>query len=153
MARQTQEKEIDGFRFSVQQLPGMRSLRLMHKLAKALGPGVLKALSGAPEGAGGGVSLGNLDLGNLADGLSLLFDKFSADDFEAVVRELFETATVTENGNTFPMMQVFDNTFAGRPDVVLKAVQFALEVNYKSFFGVFLAAARGAGSLSGISKS
>lgn len=145
MARQTQEKEIDGLRFAVQQLPAMRSMRLLHKLARAIGPGLLKSLSGAGD-VSAGVKVADMDVGDMADGIGMVFDRFSADDLEALIRELFESATVAEGGNTLPLMPVFDNVMAGRPTTVLKAVRFALEVNYRDFFGALLASAQGLGA-------
>jgi len=140
MARQQKEKTIDGLTFTVQQLPAMRSLKLLHRLGKTVGPAMLKALSGAPDKAP--AKLGSMNVADMADGVALLFDRLSADDAESIVRELFETATVTENGNTFQLMPVFDNVLAGRTATLFKAVKFALEVNYQDFLPALLASAQ-----------
>jgi len=140
MARAQKEKTIDGLTFTVQQLPAMRSLKLMHKLGKTIGPAMLKALSGAP--AGKEIKVGNINVADMADGVSLLFDRLSAEDTESIVRELFETTMVTENGQTFQLMPVFDNVLAGKMATLFKAVKFALEVNYQDFLPALLASAQ-----------
>jgi hypothetical protein len=127
MARRAETQTIDGVQFTVQQLPAMRSMKLMHKLAKALGPAMLKAV-------GSGGSLKELNLGNAGDAAQMLFEKFSADDFEALIRELLETALVTRGGSQIPLMPVFDDEMCGKPDTVLKLLRFALSVNYQSFW-------------------
>lgn len=140
MARAQKEKTIDGLTFTVQQLPAMRSLKLMHRLGKTIGPALLKSLSGAPSGAT--VKVGNINVADMADGVALLFDRLSADDAESIVRELFETTMVTENGQTFQLMPVFDNVLAGKMSTLFKAVRFALEVNYQDFLPALLASAK-----------
>lgn len=143
--RQTKEKEIDGIRFSVQQLPAMRGVLLMHKLARAVGPAMLKALSGAGDSQKG-VSIASVDLGGIADSVGLVFDRFSASDLEALIKELFETATLTDGANTFPVMQVFDNVLAGKTSTIFKAIRFALEVNYQDFLGALAASVSALGA-------
>lgn len=132
--RESKSKDIDGLLLTVQQLPAMRSTLLMHKLGKAVGPALAKMVSGK-----GVTSLADMDLGGIADGVQMLFDRFSADDLSSLMKELFESSTLEVNGNTFPMMKVFDNEFAGKPGAVLTAIQFALEVNYGDFLGALLA--------------
>ena len=141
MARAQKEKTIDGLTFTVQQLPAMRALKLMHKLAKTIGPAMLKALSGAPS-TGAPIKVGNINVAELADGVALLFDRLSEADVESIMRELFETTMVTENGQTFQLMPVFDNVLAGKMSTLFKAVQFALEVNYRDFLPALLASAQ-----------
>lgn len=132
MARATQSQDIDGTMFAVSQLPAMRSMRLMHRLAKAVGPALLKAAGGKA------VSLKELDLSNAGEAAQMLFETFSENDFETLIRELLESATVEHEGRTIPLMPVFDVVMAGKPGTILKLLKFALEVNYGSFFGGFL---------------
>lgn len=142
--RESRSQDIDGLTFTVTQLPAMRSVLLLHKLAKAAGPGILKAL--------GGGGLLQQDVGGLSDAVASAFDRFSGADLESLVRELFETTTVTlPEGRTAPLMPVFNEVLAGKPGTVLKALRFALSVNYSDFWGAALGvlgnlAAAGGGS-------
>lgn len=136
MARETRSATIDGFTFTVQQLPAMRAIKLMHKLTRAAGPALLKAVGGAA----GGVKLSNLNLADMADGAQTLFDKFSEDDLEALIKTLFEGAVLGVDGKEYPLSPgVLDIQLSGKPGTILKAVRFALEANYADFFGEFLA--------------
>ena len=140
---EAKSKTIDGITFTVQQLPYRKSARLMHKLASSLGPALLRSLAGAPlptSVAGAAEAAKELDLSNMAAGMQLLFDRFSADDFDRLVSELFETTTITQGGAEVPLLPVLDTAMAGKHGTMLKAIQFALEVNYGNFFGAFLAA-------------
>jgi hypothetical protein len=135
--RETKSQEIDGITFHVQQLPAMRAMKLMHKLVKAVGPAMLKALGEDPAAAKAG--LASMNVSALAEGASILFENFSDADLEALIRTLFETAFVTVDGQKMQLMPVFDDKLSGRPGTVLKGLKFALEVNYSDFFGEFLA--------------
>ncbi len=142
MSRKSESKGIDGIEFTVTQLPAMRSMKLMHKLARALGPAMAKA-------AGAGTQLGQQDIASFGEAAQAAFDRFSAEDLEALIKELFETATMTLDGNTVPIMPVFNDALAGKPGTILKALQFALEVNYSDFLGGLLASV---GALKGPAK-
>lgn len=120
----------------------MRSMKLMHKLARVLGPAMVKA-------AGAGGNLASLDISTFGDAAQAAFDRFSADDLETLIKELFETGTMSLDGNTVPIMPVFNDALAGKPGTILKALQFALEVNFKDFLSGFLASA---GALKGQAK-
>ena len=139
MARERKLKVIgtgaDGdVELDVQQLPAMRSMRLLHRLTRALGPAFAAAAKG-----GGKMSLGDLDIGNLSDAANLFFDKFSEQDLEDVTRQLLEESLTSLGGKKLPTLSVLDQVYGGRPDLLLKAVAFALETNY----GPLFAAARG----------
>lgn len=136
--REQKERTIDGVTIRVQQLPAMRSVKLMHRLGRAIGPAMLQALAGADVKSTKDFANAKINMGAIGDAIGSAFDRFSEDDLERLTRELFETATVTDKGKEFPMMSVFDNVFAGKPGTVLKAIKFALEVNYQDFFGVLL---------------
>lgn len=142
--RESQSKTIDGLTFTVGQLPAMRAVKLMHRLARAVGPAMLKSLAGANVASVKDIANLDLNLGDAADGVAMMFDKFTENDLEALIRELFETATVVHNGNTVPLMPVFDHVMQGRAGTVMKAVKFALEVNYQDFLGALLAQVAGA---------
>lgn len=137
--REAQSRTIDGITITVQQLPAMRAMKLAHRLGKSLGPGLLRGLSGV-DLTKGAAAVSSVDVGSLAPAVEAAFDRFSEEDLERLVRELFETATVQLDGRTAPMLPVFDATFQGKTSTVFKAIKFALEVNYQDFFGALLGA-------------
>lgn len=132
MARASRSRMIDGLTFTVQQLPATRGLLLFHKLLRCVGPSILRSLGTGKLS----LDLKSLNLASVGDALERVLEKFSAEDLDAMRRDLFETATVTEGAQTLPLAQVFEEAMAGRPFTTLKALQFALEVNFESFFGV-----------------
>lgn len=138
--RKTETKAIDGITLTVQQLPAMRALKLMHRLARSVGPAMLRALSGVDLGtaqASPGGLMSRVKLDDVATGLQSALAAFSEADLEALVKELFETTMVDRGGQTMPLLPVFDDVFQGAPLTILKAVRFALEVNFGNFFAAF----------------
>lgn len=136
MSRETKTEFIDGLEITVMQLPAKRALKLMHRLAKVLGPAALKAVGGD------GLSLKNLataKLGNLSEAASMIFDKFSESDLDQLLQDLFETARLGVNGKQLPMLTVMDDQLAGKPGALLSMIKFALEVNFGPFLSGFLA--------------
>jgi hypothetical protein len=128
--RRAESKEIDGFVFHVTQLPGMRGVKLWHKLVRTAAPAVLKSLGGANASK---LNLANMDVAALAEGAQILFQSFSESDLEQLIRTLFETAILEHEGQKLPLMQVFDDKLSGRVMTVLKGVWFALGVNFSDF--------------------
>lgn len=137
--RESKSKEIDGVLFTVQTMPLKRSLRLMHKLARAGMPAMLKAVGGANVSAKVKLADMNIDLSNLSDAAAMVLDKFSENDLEHMTNELLESATITAEGKEAPALRVMDSVC--KPMTVFKALGFALEVNYGDFFAAFLDAA------------
>lgn len=121
-----QQKTIDGFHFTVSQLPGTRSLKVFARITKMLGKGASKALGAAGKGGDvAGAAMLEL-LGNVDEG-----------DVEYVAKQLLEVAVVASpEGSGCPSGNVtanFDALFQGRLDLLLKALFFAIQVNYGSF--------------------
>lgn len=135
--RETRSKEIDGFTFTVQQLPARRGAKLEIKLTRILGPGVLRSLSGVKLSASKLADV-DLNLSDLANGLEDVFTKFSENDFDSLINELFETSTISQNGKTVQLLPVVDEWLAGHPETLFKAVKFALEVNFGNFISALL---------------
>lgn len=125
-------KDIDGFKVTVTTLTAMRSLKLMHRLIKAVGPGLLKSLSGVASK--GKVSIGDLDVGSLADGAQAILDRLSENDLEDTVKTLFETALLERSGKSQQFMSSYEMAYAGNMPALLKTIQFGLEANYGNFF-------------------
>jgi hypothetical protein len=131
------EKEIDGIKFTVRQLPAMKALRMLNRLTRTVGPAV------ASLGAGG------LDMASLPEALAKLGEKLSDAELESITRELLADTTFqpVDGGPGGELMKVFDQTLAGRPETTLKLLAFALEANFANFFGDLQAlAARRQGS-------
>ncbi len=137
MARKTESRDIDGLGFSVTQLPGMRAQKMLPRLGKILGPAVAK-LGGMAKGLGG------LDVGALGDAAEALFSTLTPEEYESLTRELLETAQVTQEGKTAPLMRQYDDVMAGRVMTGVKLLAFALEVNFGDFLPVILASANAA---------
>lgn len=115
---------IDGMTFGITQLTTMKSLRMLNRLGRALGPALAKL---------GSVSAGNvadMSVGPFGEAVAALCERLSDDELEAITRELLATATV----NGALLMPQFDVTLQGRADTVIKLLKFALTVNYGSFF-------------------
>jgi hypothetical protein len=147
--RSVQSRTIDGSTFTVQQLPAMQSVLLLHRLAKTMGGGLLKVLAGAGGGGGPKVDLRALDVDSLIPAMESFFDRFSEADLERLLRQLLETATVQGKGGEMALLPVFDVELQGKPMTVFKLLAFALEVNYRDFFSALLALASREGSASG----
>ncbi len=131
----TQTREIDGLTVSVSQLPPMRSLRMLNRLRKAIGPAMSKLLSGNTG------KLGDMDISRLGDALEAL--NLPDQELEDITKELLATARIQVDGKNMNMMNggQFDPSMNGQVGVILKAVGFAIEVNYGSFFGALRALA------------
>jgi len=124
--REAQTREIDGIPFTVQQLPAMRAAKLSHRLGSVVGPAIAKIAAGAAKD--------ELDLSQLGDAVQILFDRLPEKEFEALIKELLETAQVTINGQTAPLMPAFDAVFTGKISTLFKVLKFSLEVNFADFF-------------------
>jgi hypothetical protein len=131
----SESREIDGMSFTVTQLPATKQFRLQAWLALKVGPGIVKALSGV-DLSGGAKSLSKVDLGEMADGVAMLCDRLSADDFEKLWKELLEGARVKVDGNSVLLKDVFEVVMVGKFLTLLKLIRFAMEVNFGSFFDV-----------------
>lgn len=118
---ENREKEIDGFKFTVPQLPAMRSLRMLRRLSSAFGPAVAQAF---------GSATGEVDFKGLASALEMLFMKLTEDELEQITKELLAQALVDGR----PLLREMDLTLAGKPGTLLKLLAFSVEVNYGSFF-------------------
>lgn len=139
MAREPKDKEIDGMKFTVQMMPVKRAIKMLHKLARAGLPAMLKAV-GESKLEGESLGLADLDLSNLGEAAAMLFEKFSDADLDHCMSELLETAVVEAEGKTTPVLKALD-TVITNPLTMFKAMAFALEVNYGNFSDAFRAAA------------
>jgi hypothetical protein len=146
----TQERTIDGVKFTVGQLPAMRSMRLLNRITRVASPALAKATAALKQGStlkpG---TLADLDLGALGGAVEALFHKLPDDELEHITRELLATALYHDlkTNEAGEVMPAFDALFQGRLSLVFRLLAFSFEVNYGDFFGVFrgLAAAQAKG--------
>lgn len=127
----TERKSIDGIDVEVTQLTAMKSLRMFHRLATAVGP-AFGELMGALGGRKNALDA-ELDPRALGLAVSKLCMSVSADDLESITRELLETARVHINGQQGRLMDQFELLFQGKLPTLFKVLAFALQVNYGSF--------------------
>jgi hypothetical protein len=126
MACETKEvriKMIGGERRAlVSQLPAMRSLRLLTRLGRVVGPSLGLLFKG--------------DDAQLGEAISALFARLDENEVEHLVSELlFESgARIEVGGQLAEVKSVFASEFAGDLGAVGALVLEALKVNYSSFF-------------------
>src|SRR5688572_18336991 len=126
MGTQTQTKEIDGQTWEVSQLPGMKSLKMFRRLGNVLGPALAKTLASGVD-----VQQGKMNLVGIGEAIGALFERLSEPELESIVKDLLWNAVV-DGKVLFPTgtNAQFDTLMAGRTVTVLKALVFAIEVNY-----------------------
>jgi len=128
MGLATQTKEIDGFSVQVTQLSCRRALKTLNRLGKVLGPALAK-VSAIVSNAG---SIEKVDVGSMGSSVESLFSSLADDDLDFFVNTFFEASTL----NNAPFLKTFDVVLQGQVDVLLRALLFAIEVNYGNFFNV-----------------
>jgi hypothetical protein len=134
---QQQEVELDGLKFTLQQPPAMRAMRLWARLAGLLAKPVAAALPSAK----GAKTASDIDLAQLGPALEQLFAKLSPEEMEILLRELFATVflhvTNNTNGNTMPvpLLPQFDTAMQGRPFTALKLAVECVRFYYSDFLG------------------
>lgn len=138
--RTSTTKTIDGVTVTVQQLPGMRGVRMLHRLTKAVGPALAASLVGF-KSVKSLKDLGNADVGaivgGLGDAVQKLFDNLTEAELEQLITDLLEGALVELEGQTIPLTRpIFDKVMTGRAHVALGFTVFAIEVNYGNFTDV-----------------
>jgi hypothetical protein len=142
MGIRSETKEIRGTTFIVTQLTATRSLKLLNKVGKVLGPS-LAHLGRAVEG--GDLRSANVDFGEIGSAAGALFERLSDDAlFDAITRELLSGVTVQGKDGMTPLFPgastaTFDAVFADHPSDAYRLMLFALEVNYQDFFGAIAA--------------
>lgn len=145
MARTAEEKTIRGRTFKVWKLPGMRGIKLFYRLSSVVIPSLTRI--------GGGLAAFdfNADASSLVKFLpemyqaaTFLFEKLPEAEFERLIKELLETATVVplDGGEEQSLLPIFDEELAGEVGCVLQLVGFALKVNFGNFLPGLVAQAK-----------
>lgn len=141
MARVSDEREIDGFRYLVQQLPAGQGMKLLMDVGKVLGP-ALAALTGGESTSVESFLDRDLSKLRLDVVAKALFDDMDSDFVLSIINRLGGSSWVfiaDEGGGTPRKKQltgpVFDVHFQGRLMAMLKWAKFSLEVQFGDFFG------------------
>lgn len=146
MPIQSKDIQIRETQFRITQLTPMRSLKLLNKIGRAIGP----SLAHLGNAVGGSVAefdlaTANINFGELGSAVGALFTQLSDDAaFDAILRELLSGAVVIGPQGVQPLFQgggaaTFDAVFADHPADAYKLALAALEVNYADFFGAIAA--------------
>jgi hypothetical protein len=129
MARDAQEKTIDGVTYTIRPLPGMRASTFLPRLNKSLGP-AFAALAAVK-------SLKEIDADALKGALVELGERLDEKEMEYLIRTLLGDTTFQPLDSSQPggiLMKQFDDHFRGRPEVVLQLLAHALKANYDGLF-------------------
>lgn len=110
------------YTYSVTQLPAMAGLKMLARLSRALGPALAQLSDADASGEIGAASLGAA--------VGVLCEKLSDTEIEGISKTLLSGSTVDEQ----PLLQQFDAHFAGKPELALQLLGFAVEVNFGGFF-------------------
>jgi hypothetical protein len=122
--------DYDGVTFTTQQLPAMRSYRLLARLLKVAGPALTTLASLSPETS---VMDAAPMIGGALGGLD-------PDDAAGLALEILSGTTATWAGDDGKMKKrqlgsqtVIDEVFSGRLRIMLQVLGHALKVNYSDF--------------------
>lgn len=121
---ETLEKEINGSKYSVTQLPARRALKLQAKLAKILGPCCSEIFIAAGKDVDSADSI-------IPKAISLLLDKIDDKTFDEFVVEMLQG--VRKSGIELTASTV-DLEFAGNLNELFLVLKFVLEANFSDFF-------------------
>jgi hypothetical protein len=140
MSLAIQTRVIDGKTYTIPQLPGRASLKMLNRLGKALGP-AFAALMGTVKAQGSKPNLADLDFSAIGGAVEALFANVSDEDLDYFIDGLLKDALV-DNVKLLPQIDIL---FQGGSDTLIKVLAFAVTVNYANFtraLGGFLSGAQ-----------
>lgn len=141
---EAKEKEINGTRYRVSQLPFREGRALLQRLFRIFAPVLGQSLKGLDSKDAANLSLGEIKLSALGDGLSILAETLTGSDFDSTCDLLAAHTQVNLNGTSWVSLKdVMDIHFAGKYLHMMKWLTFALEVNFSDFL-------EGSGGLKGL---
>lgn len=126
---ETQEKEINGNRYSVTQMTARRALRMKAKLLKQFGTALAEIFLPSEDKPIEGAGFSKKEAVSALQALSCELDERA---FELLVMELL--SGVRKDGVELTEA-IVDMEFAGDLATLFKVIWFVLEVNFSSFFG------------------
>lgn len=128
----SEERVIGEHTYRVQRLGARAGCTMAVKLAKWLAPSAasgVEGIVGARSDAFGSIALG------VSDSLRVLVERVSAEELASVQLELAKHTTVLMGELEPQLSAIYDEHFAGHYDWLMAWLAFALEVNFRSFFG------------------
>jgi hypothetical protein len=129
---QSETRTIGGDEYEVTQLPSGRGRKLLLRLLRIVGPAIAELVKDGTSS----VKLSDVSADGLAAALQELAARLTEDDFEYAVRELTSGTKVRiAGGPAVKLETVSELHFAGNYGAMLSWLGFALEVNFRSFFG------------------
>ena len=126
----TVETEIEGFQFRLTQLGAIKAAKQLTRIGKIAGPALGKL------GELAGDKLLSANVGALGDAAGALFAQLTEAELEDLIRTFLGDAMIREGsmGNFAEFSKVGDTLLGGRVGVLLRALWWAIEVNYGDFF-------------------
>lgn len=135
----TDKKEIDGYTYEVTQLGNKKGRRLMVRLFKLVGPAAAEFLAALGGKDGKDMkSIGDLSTESLANAVADFADRITEDELDHIVETLAAKTRVNQAGGGAMAdlsSDVQDQLWAGSNTTMFKWLAFALEHNYRDFFG------------------
>lgn len=127
-----EERQIGEYTYRVTRLGAKAGCAMAIKLAKWIAPSAASGVEGLVVARSDG--FGSIAIG-LSDSLRVLVERVSAEELERVQLELAKHTTV-QIGELEPQLAaIYDEHFAGHYDWLAAWFAFALEANFRSFFG------------------
>ncbi len=127
--------EIDGFKYHLAALPPRSGLKLLVRVVRATGPGVITVMSAWT----GGSKLLDMDMEALGSMARTMFAMLTPEEHDGIMAELLSMVQFEDESSTDgrvrlkPVMPAFNAHFIGRLPAVLKLEWEALAENYRDF--------------------
>lgn len=128
-----EQREIDGIRYTISQMPATLSVKVFARLCRLLGEPVVRLIAGAVD------SKEQLTAEQFAIVISGVFHMLDEDQAAETIKDLLRGAKCNrlagfDTGADAEISGAFDSHFSGRILHLLKVAQFAIETNYHDFF-------------------
>ncbi len=123
----TEDREIDGIKWTVTQFPATEGFKILVKVTKIIGP-LIATTVGKTESLSSLMDMDTKNL-NLDGAITLLLDSLTESETNIFIKRLMAHTIV----NGVSVVDTFDITFQGKYATLFKVLKFIMEVNYKDF--------------------
>lgn len=130
MALEQKKREINGVKYLVTTMDGLRALKTQTKIIKILGPSLFELIASGVIGKNGLENIGPKEIRKLLSAIVPLLSNFDDEAVNGLVLSLFSTGVFTEDEKGKPVTLDFEVHFTGRIKDVWKVAGFILEVNF-----------------------
>ena len=122
--------------FTVNQLPGMQSGKLLMRIGRTFGPGLATILGKLRPAdlAKGTDALGDMEV-DLPRVVRETFAELNETEFDHLVDQLLGDASVKVGGEVHSAIDLLDTLFQGHVEGLFRLLWHALAVNYGNFLG------------------